>query len=316
MAMKLKVAALASCVAFSFCSVALSSGSAASAAAPPATDFSLSISPTRLVIGPDDAGTMQQMKVINGSSSPEHVTVQKRNFVGQADGTLKFQPTARYSASDWLTVAPSDFVLAPGTTQIVTVGIAVPAAPEPGDHQVALVFLVPAGETEANIKINRGIGSPVFVTVKGPVDDSTSLDHLAAPGFSSGGDVAITASMHNTGTVHRDFRGATPLRVTGPGTAAPFPDFTVMRGSSRDVTTTWKPPLFCICHPKVSFVDADGTVHTATVQVIVVPVKLVVIVVGGVILLALAVWLLRRRYHAHVTRAALALQAPVSGGDA
>jgi hypothetical protein len=122
--------------------------------------------------------------------------------------------------------------------------------------------------------------------------------------------------MHNTGTVHRDFRGASPLKVTGAGTAAPFPDFTVMRDSNRDIATTWTPPMFCICHPKVTFVDTDGTVHTATVQVIVAPVKLIAVVIGGVILLAVAFWLLRRRYHTNVARAAAALSGPVSRGDA
>jgi hypothetical protein len=325
-------AALAASVLVSLWLVAPASGSEASASGPPTpvgispttsttysklpTEFSLTVSPTRLVVGQADVGTVQKVLVVNRGQSPVSVTVQKRNFTGGADGTLAFQEKAPYSASNWVRVNPTSFTVAPGATQVVTAAITVPAGPEPGDHQVALVFLVPAGKTAANIKINRGIGTPVYITVPGPIDDSASLSNLRAPWFAIGGPVAITATMRNTGTVHRDFRGPAPLKVSGAGNAAPFPDFTVMRGSTRDVSTTWDPPLICICSPTVSFVGAAGTVQSSSVRVIVFPLPLLGIISGALLVVAAVSRLMRRRYQLNVIKAAALLGRPVGDGVA
>ena len=319
-------AAFASCIVLSFWSIPLASGSEAQASGPlaigmpesaaPAPAFSLSISPTRLVVGQADTGVTQKIQVINNGTAPAAVTVQKRNFTGGADGSLKFQETAPYSASDWVTIDPPSFTVAPGATQVVTAAISVPTAPEPGDHQVALVFLVPAGQTTANIKINRGIATPVYITVAGPTSDASSLSNLRAKGFAIGGPVTITAKVHNSGTVHRDFRGTSPLKISAPGSAAAFPDFTVIRDSTRDISTAWNPPLMCICHPSVSFVNADGKVQSMSVQVIVVPLPLIGVIGGAALALAVALWLARRQYRSSVKKAAIRLGGPVTSGDA
>jgi hypothetical protein len=85
------------------------------------------------------------------------------------------------------------------------------------------------------------------------------------------GDVDVKASLRNVGTVHRDFRGTTPLTVTGGGATSEFGDFSIPRGSPRVVSTEWKPPLVCICHPTVSFNNAKGAVQSAGFRVIIFP---------------------------------------------
>ena len=323
---------LAGCALVSLWLVAPASGSVASASGPPTpvstaptsgttyervdSDFSLTVSPTRLVVGAADIGKVQKILVVNQGQKPAAVTVQKRSFIGGRDGALRFQDDAPYSAANWVTISPTSFTVAPGVAQTVTATIKVPAGPEPGDHQVALVFMVPAGKTAGNIKINRGIGTPVYITVPGPVDDSASLSNLSAKGFAMRGPVTLTATMNNTGTVHRDFRGATPLKVSGAGTAEPFPDFTVMRGSTRDISTTWDPPLICICNPTVSFVNAAGTVQSYSVRVIVLPLPPMGILLGILLLGRLVVALVRRRYQANVLKAAALLSHPVGEGVA
>ena len=328
------LAALASCVLICIVSLSIANGSVARASDPSASagteaatpttssssvtpgsaPFSLTVIPTRLVVGPTDVGVTQRIQVVNGGQDPLAVTVQKQNFVGRADGTLDFQPDAPYAASDWVTVAPMQFVVAPGATQIVTADITVPASPEPGDHQVALVFLVPAGKSADNVNINRGVAIPAYITVPGPIDDSVALSDLRADGFATGGPVTIRAQIHNTGTVHHDFRGDAPLRVTGSGTSAVFPDFTVVRDSTRDISTTWSPPLMCICHPTVSVIGADGVVQTMSIRVIVFPLLPFGIVVASLVLVAGAFWLLRRRYRSHVLQAAALLHPPLPAG--
>ncbi len=278
--------------------------------------FSLLISPTRLIIGQNDLNKVQKFQVVNRGQLPAPVTVQKRNFLGSADGSLNYQDSAPYAASTWVTVTPMSFIVAPGATQVVTATIKTPAKPDFGDHQVAVVFLVPAGKTSANIKINRGIATPMYITVPGPTSNTASITDLSAPGFAQGGPVTLTAKVHNTGTVHRDFRGATFLSVSGPGTAVPFPDFTVPRGATRDISTTWTPPLICICHPKVQFVNADGASQSVSVRVIIFPVRLLLIVLVVLLLLVLAVRISRRRYRKSIQKAAAALTGAAATGNA
>lgn len=280
------------------------------------SEFALTVSPTRLSIGQADIDSTQEVLVVNRGLALADITVQKRDFTAASDGSLSYQERAPYSAADWITLEPEKFELEPGAAQIVTAQVTIPGAPEPGDHQVVLVFVVPAGESGANVKINRGIGVPVYVTAPGPVDDSVSLRNLVAPNFATSGPVTITASMQNTGTVHRDFRGTSPLIVDVPGTTIPFPDFTVTRGATRDISTTWDPPLVGIFNPTVTFTNADGSVQSQSVRVIIFPIQKALILLGALLVLFFGFWFLRRRYRSSVRKAAVAMSHPVGQGDA
>ena len=81
-------------------------------------------------------------------------------------------------------------------------------------------------------------------------------------------------------------------------------------------STTWDPPLFGIFNPTVEFTNADGSVQTASVRVIVFPVKLAAIVLGGLLILIFGFWVSRRRYRASVRKAAAAMNRSAGGGDA
>ncbi|SER30983.1 hypothetical protein SAMN05421756_112100 [Microlunatus flavus] len=252
--------------------------------------FSVTVSPARLNVSQDDLGTTHPFTVVNRGEQKVSLTVQERDFVAQPDGGLRYQPDAPYGAADWVHVSPEHLELAPGESRQVAVTFEVPDEPEPGDHQVALVFLAPAGRGDGNIQVNRGIGAPVYVTVPGPVDDSVRLNGLSGPGWSFRGNPTLTASLTSTGTVHRDFRGPAALGVIGTDRPGRFPDFTVSRGADRTVSTTWHAPLLCVCHPTVTVTNADGVIQTATARVVVLPwwvlagLLAVVLVVGGVVL--------------------------------
>lgn len=264
----------------------------------PETDFSLTVSPTRLAVQPDDLGKKQVFQVLNQGRLPVEVEVRRADFTSRLDGTLLFRPGAAYSARDWATVTPRRFRLAAGRSAPVSVRIRVPADPEPGDHQLALVFLVPAGTGTGNIHINRGIGAPVYVAVPGPVDDSAEVTDLRAPGFTLGGPLTFTARVRDTGTVHRDFRGTGRLRLQVNGESVPFPDFTVGRGATREIATTFDPPLLCLCRAAVSL--PGGTSTSVTVVVFPLHWLAAMILLGGPLLLMM---FLRRRHLARMSAA-------------
>jgi hypothetical protein len=267
----------------------------------------LAVSPTRLVIPAGTKSTVQHFQVRNGGRSSFKVTVEKANFTAAESGALNFQPDAPYAAAAWVRFKPTHFRMAAGTTRNVTVQITKPARPEPGDHQLALIFKVPAGRNAANIRINRGIATPVFITVPGRTDNSVEVTDLRAPRYALHGPVFVTTKIHNLGTVHRDFRGRGRLRVRVNGKTAAFPDFTVLRGSTRETTLRWNPPLMCVCHATVSVPGRDGTTSAITVRIIVFPLHLLTILLGVLLGVLLLSWLVRRRYRAKVLTAAAAL---------
>jgi hypothetical protein len=201
-------------------------------------------------------------------------------------------------------VNPDLFTLRPGATRRVRVQITVPRQPEAGEHQVVLVFLALADGEAANIRINRGIGTPVYINVPGPLDDSVRLDALRAPSFALGGPIRLGTTVHSVGTMHRDFRGPDRLGVRVGDRVVRFPDFTVVRGAVREVETVWRdPPLACVCRATLMIAGKDGATRQVPVRIVIVPLHLigVVLVVG---LLALLIpRLVARRFRARVAAA-------------
>ncbi|MEO5875127.1 MAG: hypothetical protein ABIQ26_09045, partial [Streptosporangiaceae bacterium] len=209
------------------------------------------------------------------------------------------------------------FRLEPGKSRYVTIQMNPPAdpEPEPGDHQLALIFKVPAGRNASNIKINRGIAAPVFLAVPGRIDSSVEVAGLRAPGFVTRGPVSLVTRIRDTGTVHRDFRGPGRLHAQAGGSDLTFPDFTVLRGSTREVATRWNPPLMCVCHATVSVGGTGEGTRTATVRIIVLPLHLLAIALGSLLALLLGVWFTKRRFRARVLETAAALNDPRDGSD-
>ncbi|WP_155359822.1 molecular chaperone [Acrocarpospora macrocephala] len=269
---------------------------------PPQPNFSLQVSPTRLVIPAGTTTTAQRFQLTNKGRSAFDITVEKADFIAGENGALNFQPNAPYAAAAWATVEPANFRMAAGTTRTVTVRVKMPPDPEPGDHQFALIFKVPAAQDASNIRINRGIATPVFVTVPGPVDSSVEIAGLQAQEFVLGGPVPLTARIRSVGTVHRDFRSSSRLHAQAGGSAVAFPDFTVVRGAIREVATQWDPPLMCVCHVTLS---ADGSART--VRIVVLPLHLLGIGLAVLLAALLLAWFVRRRYRARVLAAAIAL---------
>lgn len=270
----------------------------------------MTVSPTRLVIPQEELSKDQHFAVSNHGRLPLDIVVNRAGFTAGRDGTLQFQrEEAPYSAMTWISASPVKFHLEPGARQVVAVRIAVPENPEPGDHHVAMLFMVPAAEDEKEIKLNRGIGAPLYITVPGPVDDTVKIPSLRTSGFALGGPIDFKATFQDTGTVHRDFRGKGHLNIRVDGRDIAFPDFTVQRGSTREVTARWEdPPLMCVCRAEVAVPGPDGTSHTARATVVILPVRQAAAVLAGILVLFLLGVLARRRYRSRVLAEARALR--------
>ncbi|MEK8104117.1 hypothetical protein NKG94_01455 [Micromonospora sp. M12] len=130
---------------------------------------------------------------------------------------MTFRSDAAHTAIDWVTVGPKRFRLAPGATEPVDLRIAVPPNAEPGEHQVAVIFSAPPPAGAPAMSIRRSVGAPVYVTVPGDAIESVQVTEVDAPGFALGGPLALTATVRNVGTLHRDFVAADRLRARVAG---------------------------------------------------------------------------------------------------
>lgn len=276
--------------------VTLTVGPGASGAPGAAPDFSLTVSPPRLVVAPEEIDEPQSFQVANRGRLPVDVVVDRVGFAMDGSGKMLFERDAPRSAAGWLKVRPASFHLAPGAERGVTVLIDPPPEPEHGEHQVALLFVAPAGAGGGNIKLNRAIGTPIYITVPGPIDTSVRIGDLRTSGaFSTGGPVDFTTTVDNLGTVHRDFLGPRALKVEVNGYEVPFPDFTLLRGDSRDVTVRWAdPPFMCLCHATVSVSGTNGTSQRSATFVIL-PLRLLGALIVVALVLYVIAWLPRRR---------------------
>jgi hypothetical protein len=258
-------------------------------------DFSLTVSPSRMIVPADEIARARQFTVTNQGRLPVDVVVGTASFTVGRTGELVFEAGAPHSAAGWVAARPDRFHLAAGAAERVDLRIVVPTTAEPGEHQVAVIFSVPAAAGTGRIGVSRSVGAPVYVTVPGPVVDSVKVTGLRAPGLSLGGPVSLTATVSNAGTVHRDFVGGDRLAARVAGGTAPFPDFTLLRGSSRQVSARWTdPPLFCVCRVTVSATNPGGPSPNATTTIVVLPLRLIGSVLAAVLVLLLLGWLLLR----------------------
>jgi hypothetical protein len=257
--------------------------------------FGLGISPARLVVPPDTLTQPHQIEVLNTGSTPLDIVVEKSDFTADRSGGMVLTPQGPNSAVNWITTDVDHFTLAPQKTRMVTFRITTPNGPEPGDHMAALIFVVPAAPSMNNLRINRAVAAPVYVTVPGAVDTTTTVDSLHAPGFAMGGPITIDATLSDTGNTHRDFRGTTPLTAISGGRTIRFSDVTVLRGATVDASAVWAdPPLFCFCRVTVSIPNGSGA-SAHTVMIVIIPVVWIAVVLGIAALAVLGFWLYRRR---------------------
>ena len=291
----------------------------AGGAAVPLPDFRLFVTPSKLVVPVEQLSTPQVLEVRNEGRATQDLTVHLSAFVQHPDGTVGYEQNTPYSAVGWLTVTPAHATLAPGTRAQFTVHLAVPGNADPGDHDVAISFVAPPANASGNIRIAEAVGVTAVITVPGTTVNRVAVTRVQTSGFSGGGPITLTATVQNTGTVHRTFDNALdPLSAHANGTTIDFGHTAVLRGATRIVTATWNsPPVFCVCHISVTIPNAGGRPSTASATVVVLPVygiaiTLAALATGLTVLLQLR-RLYRRRLAAAVETGRLAARGAPHG---
>ena len=125
---------------------------------------------------------------------------------------------SRRAATAWLTVRPTRFVLAAGTSATVAVSARVPAGVEPGDHD-ALVLLTTRPSARPGLAVRMRLGVVVVVRAPGRVARSLRLGGLRVRRV--GGARLLELWVANAGNVTETlWRGRVRLLVALRGGSA------------------------------------------------------------------------------------------------
>ncbi len=155
------------------------------------------------------------VKVRNNSDKTVTVGSIVRDFILAEDGqtplVIEEPVSSRWSLASWVTLAPSSSVLAPNQTAVLSMVIEVPEDALPGGHY-AMVLHEPQTEvvrgeettdtTKSISAVNPRVGTLLYLTVDGPINEQAFLRNLSFPRFSEYGPVAYNFSVENLSDVH------------------------------------------------------------------------------------------------------------------
>ena len=137
------------------------------------------VSPAHLTVAASQVGKVQRLQIENRGSARLHISTRLEAVSQHADGSTLVEPDAPYSAVKWVTVMPDHFEVRTRTRRYVQVRFRVPSNAEPGNHNVAIIFMQPPvaaktsnnhGARRSSLRIAEGIGVPALITVPGPSD--------------------------------------------------------------------------------------------------------------------------------------------------
>lgn len=171
----------------------------------------LSAIPPRLdmeEVKPDQTKTVS-IKVRNESTETKTINVSLRDFVvTDNQGTPTFLESTntesnRWAASSWIQVSPTSVTLKPGETKGLTLTVMPPANALPGGHYTAVVYSPESGSinsTGASVQTN--VGTLVYITVPGDINQSATIQSFTAPKFSEFGPVNFKSTIKNSSDIH------------------------------------------------------------------------------------------------------------------
>lgn len=151
------------------------------------------------------------VKVKNESQSEITIEVGVKDFIVTDDkGTVTPldevpENAERWSLSSWITLSETKLALGPNETKPVEVLVTVPESAMPGGHY-AFVYYQPMSEgligQGSKTSVVQQVGSLLYVTVDGPINEEAYVRRLKVPPFSEYGPISFLTEIDNLSDVH------------------------------------------------------------------------------------------------------------------
>ncbi|MDO8620894.1 MAG: hypothetical protein Q7R31_01295 [Candidatus Levybacteria bacterium] len=183
------------------------------------------------------------MKVINDSNSPLSFTVSVNDFIVEdAKGTPNLLApntlSKKFSASSWIGVTPSSFIVPPHDKQVLNYYIQVPSYARPGGHYASVVFTPTnnIGIQGTGASVETKVGTLFYISVSGTINEYAMITKFLTNSFQEYGPVSIATTIKNFGDLHIKPAGQiTIYDMFGRKIeSSTFPKFNIFPLASRD----------------------------------------------------------------------------------
>lgn len=288
----------------------------------------LSISPPIIQLKADPGKSAQgTIKITNMSSDPAKLATQINDFTAKDESgvpSIIFEDKNddnRYTLKNWITTEKS-FDLKSKESKTLQFTINVPANAEPGGHYAVVRFSV-QGETptQTGVGINTSIGSLILLRVNGQITDTSKLAdfYSATPryvksGFFENGPIGFITRINNTGNIHNQPTGTIKvynmfgkqvgtLRVNGDPSDAKNPPRNVLPKSIRrfeqTLNTNWMLGRY---KADLNLSYGDGKVIQSTITFWVIPYKMIILTIVGIVALITALVIGIKKYNKFIVK--------------
>lgn len=258
-----------------------------------------------------DPGVQQKgtIKVTNLTATPLSVRVTKQNFVAKGEeGEIELVDEANplYSLAPWFNFdSPQLDVPALGTKELhYTVDI--PVGAEPGGRYGSIVFntippKLPNGQSGATVQ--QQIAGIVFQRINGAANEKLEVASFSPDiSFSEFGPVTLRTRVKNTGTVHEKATGEITIKnMLGLKVSTiALDEHFVIPGAIRRLTNVWPsakqhPFLFGKYTAELNATYGGGQKISATTSFTVLPWRLIIGILIGLLLVFIIFWRGRKR---------------------
>ena len=243
------------------------------------------------------AKSEKTIKITNNSRETAEFVVNVQDFiVSDKSGSPELlpegiEPDNKYAASTWATVLPDRFTVLPEQTTTVTLYLQSPETARPGGKYVAVAFkpITGSGPDNTGASINTVIGSLVYLTVEGEIEENANVVQFKIPGFSEYGPISFNTEIKNLGDIHINPKASVEVKDIFGRKVYSFAldSLNIFPGTSRIYKNSWE-QKWLFGRFTASLSGYYGTTSPQNLAAItsfwVIPYKLIVI-----ILLALAI---------------------------
>ncbi len=215
-----------------------------------ADHMSMTAIPPKVELKGDPGQTLKaSLKIRNDSDQTQNFSINIEDFVViDSKGTpipLTTNISNRWSLKNWIT-APKEIPVDSKGTQIIDIAIKIPLTALPGGHYAMLTYTPNADIKPGDLKqtgnvITSRVGTLIYVTVSGPVNEKATLTKFRVPKFTEKGPVEFIGTIESLSDVHINPKGTitifNPLNIKV--SEINLESGNIFPETSRDFTAIW-----------------------------------------------------------------------------
>ena len=269
----------------------------------------MTVIPPRLEVQADPGKQIKKtIQFRNEGEETTYLSVTPKDFIVKSlTGTPEFVTSlvsGRWAASSWIKATPGSLAVPPKATVNINLTINVPKDALPGGHYAGILYESSGSPlrinrgTGAGTGVNQVVGTLLYITVSGPINEQAMVTKFEAPEFSEYGPVNFTTEILNQSDIHISPKGQITIRDMFGKTVKilPIEDRNIFPGASLIYQNVWE-EINAIGRYRADLTAAygSGRAVTATIFFWVFPWKVVTMVLLAILLVILLVLLITRQ---------------------